>query len=450
MLAVLLCGMIISVLCGLPQLHPGEWLGTTVGQMLGKKDGRTGREISAFQTATAALAGTIGTGNIVGVAAALSAGGPPAIFWMWVSAAVSMGVSYAENRLGTQYRIPDGSGGYIGGPMLYIAGGLGMRRLAGAWAAVCVLASFGVGNTIQVNAITVSAYNAFGCPRWLSGALICMLAAPAVLGGVKGTVRLTEKLVPLMAAGYIAACAAVIVMNIGRVPEAFGMILSGVLRPRAAGSGIFCGMLEGVRRGVFTNEAGMGSSVMINASADSSDPRAAGCWGMLEVFVDTMIMCTLTALTLIVSGAYTGAPGNGSKMSAAAFAGVFGKASGAFISVCLLLFAFSTLISWGVTGERACRWVLGGGSSAWFRAIYVSAIIPGALLDAGAAWAAADTINACMLLPNMASVLMLVLPEGMEKPGSEDRTSAARAGPAAGKKEKNMEKSLFKAVPPSL
>lgn len=417
---VMLCGVMITAASGCPQIRVREWMGNTIGKTLktaGKRTGMPGggEKISPFQSATAALAGTIGTGNIIGVAAALSVGGPPSILWMWAAAFAAMGVSCAENRLGVIYRGRDVNGAPLGGPMLYMSKGLGMRRLASAWAGICALAAFGVGNITQVNSISVSAYNAFGCPRWLAGALVCCFAAPAVLGGMSGTVKLTEKLVPFMAAAYIISCTAVIVMNIDRMPDAFAAIFSGILSPRSVSGGITAGMLTGVRRGVFTNEAGMGSSVIINASAEDTDPRSAGCWGMFEVFFDTVIMCTLTALAVITSGAYekTAGTGRGTSvtMSAAAFEGIYGKYSGVFIACCLLLFAFSTVVSWCVIGERAFCHIAGAGCSRYYRLLYTAAILPGAVLSVDGVWAAADIINACMLLPNILSVAALTFRE---------------------------------------
>ena len=411
---VLVCGIVLSAYCGCPQLRIRGWMSATIGDALrkaGKSRAKGG--ISPFQTATAALAGTIGTGNIVGVAAALSVGGPSSIFWMCTTAVVMMGISYAENRLGVIWRGTDSDGGLLGGPMMYMERGLGMKGLAVFWAATCSVAAFGVGNIAQVNSISSAAERAFGCPTWLSGAAIAVLTAPAVINGVSGAVKLTEKLVPLMAAAYILACAAVVVINIDKLPEALSQIFAGVFEPRSAAGGLFGSMLSGVRRGVFTNEAGMGSSVMMNSSADTNDAHAQGCWGIFEVFFDTIVICSLTALALLTSGAYVA---NGTKgaaaMNAAAFECVFGCASGIFVTVCLLLFAFSTLVCWGVTGEKAVRYICGSKHNAyagWYKYIYIAVIPLGAVMNVSAVWASADIINAMLLLPNLTAVVLLTI-----------------------------------------
>lgn len=423
---VLVCGLMLSARFGFPQLRVRSWMRETIGSTLhGTRKNRAEKGISPFQTATAALAGTIGIGNIVGVAAALSVGGPSSIFWMCAAAVVMMGISYAENRLGVIWRGADGSGGTLGGPMLYMERGLGMKGLALFWAAICALAAFGVGNITQVNSISAAARSAFGCPAWLSGVIVALVTAPAVLNGVSGAVKLTEKLVPLMAAAYILACTAVIAVNIGRVPEALYRIFEGVLRPRAVAGGALGGMLVGVRRGVFTNEAGMGSSVMMNAAADTGDAHAQGCWGIFEVFFDTIVICTLTALALLTSGAYDAEHMlGGVEMNTAAFECVFGSRAGAFVTVCMVLFAFSTVICWGATGERAMSYLCRGenkGYIQWYKYLYIAMIPIGAVMNVRTVWAAADIINACLLIPNLAAVMALTF--AIRKSGDNRRRS---------------------------
>ena len=381
------------------------WWRTTAGTLLRRRVGGT-EGVSSFQSTTAALAGTLGTGNIVGVASAIALGGPGAIFWMWIAALFGMMTAYSENVLGILYRRRAADGGWLGGPMLYMERGLGAKWLACCWAVLCSVAAFGVGNLTQINSIASSAGSAWGCPTWLTGAVIAAAAAPAILGGVRALVKVTEKLIPFMACAYLLACAAVLIMRADRIPAAFGSILSGVFTPAAAGGGFLGAMLVGVRRGVFTNEAGLGSSVLVHSSAEVDHPAIQGMWGVFEVFADTILMCTVTALVLLTSGTPVGGQ-SGAAITAAAFSAVFGRYSGSFVTVALLLFAFATIVGWGCCGERAFSYIAGGKGSMVYRALYVLAIIPGAMLNVDAAWALSDLLNGLMALPNIVAVLLL-------------------------------------------
>lgn len=405
---VLLAGVWFTLSSGFFQLRGARlWLGETVGKIRLKR-GKQG-EISPFQSATAALAGTLGTGNIIGVAAAMAIGGAGAIFWMWVAAFFGMMTAFAENTLAVLTRERDKNGEWLGGPMLYIEKLLKARVPAAIWALACAVAAFGVGNLTQVNAIAQSAKNAWNIPPWVTAVILLGLTAPPVLGGVSGVVRFTEKLVPLMAAVYYIACLGVIFINIKALPDAFGEILRGAFTPDAAGGGVLGAMLVGVRRGVFTNEAGLGSAAMVHASAECDDAAEQGMWGMFEVFFDTIVCCTLTALVLLTSGvgASISADSEPSEVSAQAFEAVFGKHSGAFLTVVLLLFAYATVLAWGVYGERAFGYLTGSRFSNIYRLLYVLAVVPGCLMHSSSAWALSDTLNALMLLPNMAALVLL-------------------------------------------
>lgn len=439
---VLLAGVWFSVTNGWIQLNFPAWIKATFGSMkrigedrrCGKGGGSTGNEadstkrgkrcerensemkrgggISPFQSAMTALAGTLGTGNIVGVATALTLGGAGAVFWMWIAALFGMMTAYAENILGILYRRRGEDGSWLGGPMLYMERGLGRKLPAKVWALFCAVAAFGVGNLAQVNSIAHSAEAAWSVPPWLTCAVVAAAAAPSILGGVQSAARLTEKLVPFMAAAYMLACGAVLFINFRGIPAAFGEIISGAFSPSAVGGGAVGAMLVGVRRGVFTNEAGLGSSVLVHASSEVDHPVTQGMWGIFEVFADTIVMCTATALVILTSGAMNvtsadGSPLDGAELSSAAFSQIFGRFSGSFITAALLLFAFATVIGWSCCGERAFGYLCGTRYSFVYKLAYVILIIPGGLARVRTVWALSDILNGLMAIPNTAAVLLL-------------------------------------------
>lgn len=421
---VLLVGLYFSATTGFFQIsRAGTWLRETCGTMISPRRRHSGEDgISSFQSATAALAGSLGTGNIIGVATALTLGGPGAIFWMWIAAALGSMTAYVENVLGIIYRRRDDKGQWIGGPMIYMERGLNKKWLASAFAVSCTLASIGMGNLTQVNSIAQSAQSAFGIPRWAVGAAVAAMAAPAVFGGITRAARLTEKLVPVMAGLYLLACAAVLIMHIDRVPQAMWRIVSCAFTPAAAGGGALGAMLIGVRRGIFTNEAGLGSSVMVHCCADVDKPETQGMWSIFEVFLDTIVVCTLTALVLLVSGAYgsadaAGQPLDGAQLSAAGFDGLFGRFSGTFVTISLLLFAFATVIAWSCYGERAFVYLFGTRFTPVYKAVYIAAIIFGSVSGMRAVWAISDLLNAGMMLPNIAAIVILWHSLGKERLG---------------------------------
>lgn len=390
--------------------HPLLWLKNTICSAWSERKASDG--ISPFQSAMASLAGTLGTGNIVGVATALTLGGAGAIFWMWIAAALGMMTAYAENVLGIVYRRRDEKGEWLGGPMLYIRNGLGLKKPASLWAFFCAAAAFGVGCITQVNSIALSAESAWHISPWITCTAAALIAAPAVLGGVRSVARLTEKLIPIMAAVYILACIGVLIINFRRIPSAFGAIFSGIFSPSAAGGGILGAMLVGVRRGVFTNEAGLGSSVLIHASAETDHPVSQGLWGIFEVFADTIVMCTLTALVILTSGALgltdaDGLPLKGAELSAAAFRQLFGSFSGSFITAALMLFAFATIVGWSCFGERAFGYLCGTRYNLLYRLAYLIMIIPSGFIKIDTVWALSDILNGLMAIPNTIAILFL-------------------------------------------
>ncbi|MBE6752872.1 MAG: alanine:cation symporter family protein [Ruminococcaceae bacterium] len=410
-LLVLLAGAWFSVRGGFPQVAGfRRWWSTTVGSVFSSSDGekqeKEKKKISPLQSTLTALAGTLGTGNIVGVAAALAAGGPGAIFWMWIAGLLGMMTAFVENYLGVLYRRRDERGGWLGGPMLYISEGLGLRRLGGLWAALCAAAAFGMGNMAQVNAIAVSAGNAWHIPRWVTGVVMTLLAAPVVMGGMRGVTRLTSRLVPVMAGLYLLGCAAVLAVNFRAVPSALLDIVRCAFRPGAAGGGVLGAVLVGVRRGVFTNEAGLGTSVMVHSAAETT-PEKQGMWGMFEVFADTLVMCTVTALVILTSGVPYAGKSDGASVSAQAFGCVLGQFSPHFISLALMLFAYATLAAWSCSGERAFGYLFGANRSWLYRLAYCAAIIPAAVMEMDAVWSLSDILNGLLAVINIVCIAAL-------------------------------------------
>ena len=415
--AVVLGGIWLSFRTGFPQL-PHRWWRFTAGTLLSRSE-KTGG-ISPFRSATAALAGSLGTGNIVGVAVAITTGGAGAIFWMWMAAVPGMAAAYAENVMGIRFREPSADG-WIGGPMQYMRRLTGGKYLASVWAVLCSAAALCLGNLVQVNSIAVSAEEAWGIPAAAVGLVLCAAAAPAVLGGARSVTGLTGVLVPFMALAYILACTAVIVVNIERLPSVLGRIFTEAFRPESVSGGMLGAVLTGVRRGVFTNEAGMGTSVLIHCTADTSDPEEQGRWSIFEVFVDTILMCTLTALAILTSGADRISAG--AAMSAEAFRCIFGGGAEDFCAASTLLFAFATVIGWSCCGERAFAYLCGERAAGWYRAIYVLMVIPGCMMNTTAVWAASDILNALLMLPNLAAVILLWSRKSEYTEGNNRRTN---------------------------
>ena len=427
-LALLFCtGFWMSARTGFFQFRKmGYWLRHTIGAIFTNKDitAHTSKEdmaISQFQSMCTALAGTIGTGNIVGVATAIVSGGPGAIFWMWVMALLGMMTSYAENVLGIYYRRKDPAGGWRGGPMYYLRDGLGGkpgRVLAMLFAAFCALASFGIGNLSQLNSIAGNLNAAFGVPEAVTGAVLAAVSAVILLGGLKRVAAVAERLVPAMALLYIVGALTVVGVHITAVPAALAAILKGAFGLRAAGGGIVGYGLSravtwGFKRGAFSNEAGLGSSVMVHAASNVKEPVQQGMWGIFEVFADTMVVCTLTALVVLTSGFVdldTGriaAGAAGSALVGQAFDAVFVTLGSKLIAVCILLFAYSTTLGWSCYGCKAVEYLFGAGAGAGYRVLFVALMPMGAVMRLDLAWTLSDTFNGLMMLPNLIGVIAL-------------------------------------------
>ena len=414
--------------------HFGHWMKNTIGAIF--KDSKvtshtSDRSISQFQSLCTALAATVGTGNIVGVAGAILVGGPGAVFWMWLIAFFGMMTNYSENVLGIYYRRKNGQGEWCGGAMYYLRDGLGAKKgckrigaiLAAAFSVFCFLASFGIGNMTQVNSISGNMEAVFGVPTWVSGIVLLILCGLVIVGGLKRIATVTEKIVPFMVLVYMVGTIAILVMNIKMVPAVFTAIFEGAFALKAAGGGIVgygmkLAIEQGMKRGVFSNEAGLGSSVMVHSNSNVREPVRQGMWGIFEVFADTMIVCTLTAFTVLSSGLvdletgvaaaeYGGVALTKANVVSTVFTMYFGKLGGAFVAIAIMLFAYSTVLGWSHYGSKACEYLFGTKSTMVYRVIFVIATFGGAVMGENLAWDIADTLNGMMMIPNLIGVIVL-------------------------------------------
>lgn len=368
--------------------------------------------ISQFQALATALAATVGTGNIVGVATAIAAGGAGAVFWMWVSAFFGMMTKYAEIVLGIYFRHKNDKDEWVGGPMYYLEEGLHQKWLAVLFTVFCLFASFGIGSVAQVNGISTAMHNSFHLPNYATGFTVCILLGIIVFGGMKRIVTFTEKFVPLMAALYILGALVVIFANWKQILPALGQIIAGAWDFRSVGGGLMGygfarAMRFGFARGIFSNEAGLGSSVLIHSSADVKEPVKQGLWGIFEVFFDTIVICTLTALAILTTGAHTVEGLKGVEVTIYAFGQVFGAAGGYIVSVGIVLFAFSTLLGWSVYGCRVSEYLGGGKCMQVYKAVFLLVSFVGSVSSVDLVWALSDTFNGLMALPNLIGVLCL-------------------------------------------
>ena len=426
-------GVLMTLMTGFFQIgHFKHWMKNTIGAIFSDKHvvGHTkDRTISQFQSLCTALAATVGTGNIVGVAGAIAAGGPGAVFWMWLIAFFGMMTNYSENVLGILYRRKDERGEWHGGAMYYLKEGLGSKKgfktigavLAVLFSFFCLLASFGIGNMSQVNSMVTNVNSAFGIPTFATGIVLVLAVGAVIIGGLKRVAAITEKLVPFMVILYFIGTIIIIILHIGTIPAVFASIFKCAFSLKAAvgggiGAGIAQAMKWGFKRGVFSNEAGLGSSVMVHSSSNVKEPIRQGMWGIFEVFADTIVVCTLTAITILSSGIVdlsTGelsAVGQGIKSEtfmSYSFSQVFGVAGSAFIAIAILLFAYSTVLGWSHYGATACRYLFGEKSVLPYRIVFVVIVFLGSVMEAKLAWDISDTFNGLMMLPNLIGVLAL-------------------------------------------
>jgi AGCS family alanine or glycine:cation symporter len=367
-------------------------------------------EITAFQAVSTALAATVGTGNIAGVGTAIAIGGPGAVFWMWLAAIFGMATKYGEVVLSINYREKTEDGRYVGGPMYYLTKGTNMKWLAVLFAIFGALATFGIGNMVQSNSVADALNATLDIDPLITGIVLAILVALVILGGIKSIGRVTEIIVPFMAAIYIVGGLIIILMNIQLVPAAFGFIFRDAFSGSAAvggfvGSTLMVSIRYGVARGVFTNEAGLGSAPIAHAAATTDHPVRQGLWGIFEVFADTIVLCTITALVIVMTGAWdTGL--DGAPLTTAAFEE--GLAYGGYIvTFGLIFFAFSTLLGWSYYGERCIEFLFGKKSIFFYRLVFIPLIVVGAIGGLQPIWSLADTLNGLMALPNLIGLLLL-------------------------------------------
>ena len=426
-------GVLMTILTKFFQVgHFGHWMKKTIGAIFGDKhvtSHTNDKSISQFQSLCTALAATVGTGNIVGVAGAIAVGGPGAVFWMWVIAFFGMMTNYSENVLGILYRRKNSNDEWQGGAMYYLKDGLGAKKgckaigavLAVLFSVFCLFASFGIGNLAQIRSIVGNVESAFGIPNIATGIVLFILVGLVVVGGIKRIAAVTERIVPFMVLVYFVGTLIIIIMHGSNIPAAFVAIFKGAFNIKSAaggvvGSGIALAMKMGFKRGVFSNEAGLGSSVMVHSSSNVKEPVRQGMWGIFEVFADTIVVCTLTALTILTSGAIdltTGqmtaeaaAVGSDSLMSYS-FAQTFGSVGSGFIAVAILLFAFSTVLGWSHYGSTACEYLFGTKSTIVYRMIFTCIVIVSSVVSSQLAWDISDTFNGMMMIPNLIGVLVL-------------------------------------------
>ena len=370
-------------------------------------------DIAPFQALMTSLSATVGTGNIAGVATAISLGGPGALFWMWLIALVGMATKYAEAVCAVRYREVDAHGNSIGGPMFAMRNGLGGRWsiLGGAFAVFGALAGFGIGNTVQSNSVADALATTFGVPPWLTGVVLAVLVLAVLVGGIKRIAKVTSSLVPMMALLYLFAGLVIIVLRVGDIPAALITIVSSAFTGSAAtggfaGATMVLAMRYGVARGVFSNEAGLGSAAIAHAAARTDSPVQQGTIAMLGTFIDTLVICSITGMVIVLTGAYSGGE-KGASLSAAAFESVLSGAGSYVVSIGLALFAFTTLIGWSYYSEKCAEYLFGERVILPFRLIWVAAVPIGPIAPLSFVWLVADTLNALMAVPNLISLIML-------------------------------------------
>ena len=416
-------GVFLTVRTGCIQVRKfGYIMKNTIGSLFKKKGGDHGANLSPFQAVTTAMAATVGTGNIAGVTGAIFIGGPGAVFWMWVSAFFGMCTKYAEIALSLKFRDKDAKGAYKGGPMYYIANGLGKnwKWLAAIFAVLGGLTSFGIGNIAQSSEIAGAMKGLVGLDPLITGIILAVIVAVVVIGGVQRIGQVTSYMVPFMSIFYILAGIIVIVLRITDIPSVLLQIVKSAFSLKSVGGGIFgyammVAMRQGVARGVFSNEAGLGSAPIAHATSSTKEPAEQAMWGVFEVFVDTIIICTITSLTVLLSGlelskAALDTYASKGAAAVAAFNSILpGTVGGIIIQISLLFFALSTIISWSYYGERCWGYLTGNNKvvNIIYKVIFVLVCIVGSVGSGTLMWDIADTLNGLMALPNLIGLLLL-------------------------------------------
>ena len=431
MILILGAGLLMSVLCKFPQFtRLGYIMKNTLGKALKKTDGPAkAGSVSPFKAMCTALAASIGTGNIAGVSGAIAIGGPGAVFWMWISALVGMCTKYSEVTLAIKYRERNAQGDWVGGPMYYIKNGLGKswKWLAVIFALFGGLASFGIGNMTQVNTIASTINEAIAgfvntsesqqnIIALVVGVICAVIVFIVLVGGIQRIGDVCALLVPVMAIIYVIASLIVIIVNITAVPAAFGAIFVGAFNPKAvaggvAGATIKTAITKGVGRGIFSNEAGLGSAPIAHAAADVEDPVEQGIYGVFEVFMDTIVVCTMTSMVVLLGVGVNNIEygvDKGAALTIEGFKSVFGGTIPAVVvAICLTLFALSTILTWGLYGTRCFEFLFGSKACKVYQIIFVIVVVIGATMELQVAWNIADTLNGLMAIPNLIAVIAL-------------------------------------------
>ena len=387
------------------------WLGLVV-----RKDADAEGDISHFQALMTALAATVGTGNIVGVATAIALGGPGALFWMWMTGLVGMATKYSEALLSVRFRTVDRRGEQAGGPMYYLAEGIRSkalgRLLAVLFALFASFAAFGIGNMVQSNSVADALQGAFGVPTWVSGLLIAALAGSVILGVIRSIGRFTGFFVPIMIAAYMVGCGIILLVHVREIPAALALVFQGAFTGTAATGG-FVGVAVaqairfGVARGIFSNESGLGSAGIAAAAAQTREPVRQAMVSMTQTFIDTIVVCSMTGLAILTTGAWQSGL-NGAPLTQEAFrAGLPGEWGVWVVAVCLAMFAFSTILGWSYYGERSIEYLLGPGAVFPYRVVFISATYLGAVKSLAFVWGLSDVMNGLMALPNLVGLILL-------------------------------------------
>ena len=425
MICIIGVGLVLSFRTRFLQIRKFPYaMKVTIGRMFRKKQAADGA-MTPFQAVCTALAATVGTGNIAGVAGAIAIGGPGAVFWMWISALLGMCTKFSEVTLAVHFREKNDKGEFVGGPMYYIKNGLKKHWhwLAYLFAAFGVITVFGTGNATQVNTITTAIDSALFNYGIISkdsvsninlviGIVLAVLLALILLGGIKRIGQVTEKLVPFMALFYVVLALGVVILNINHVPAVFKEIVEGAFSPASVTGGVvgsfFMSMKKGVSRGIFSNEAGLGTGSIAHACADTRNPVKQGFFGIFEVFVDTIVICTLTALVILCSEVpITYGQAAGAELTISGFTATYGNWVSLFTAVAMCCFAFSTIIGWGLYGARCIEFLFGTKVNKPFMFVYSLVAIVGATLDLGLLWSIAETFNGLMAIPNLIAVFLL-------------------------------------------
>ena len=425
MICIVGVGLLLSIRTGFLQIRKFPYaMKVTIGRMLKKREASDGA-LTPFQAVCTALAATVGTGNIAGVAGAIAIGGPGAVFWMWISALLGMCTKFSEVTLAVHFREKNAEGDLVGGPMYYIKNGLKKQWhwLAYLFAAFGVLTVFGTGNATQVNTITTAIDSALynygviseqnvSTLNLVIGIILAVLIGLILLGGIKRIGQVAEKLVPFMAVIYIILAIGVVILNYRNIPTVFASIFKGAFSPASVTGGavgsFFMSMKKGVSRGIFSNEAGLGTGSIAHACADTRKPVKQGFFGIFEVFVDTIVICTLTALVILCSGVPVGyGDAAGAELTILGFTSTYGSWVSIFTAVAMCCFAFSTIIGWGLYGTRCVEFLLGTRANRPFMIVYALVAIVGATMELGLMWNIAETFNGLMVIPNLIAVFLL-------------------------------------------